>query len=271
MSCYIPFRQIQSPSAARHAATQIEIGYQMKVIAYYRVSTKSQGESGLGIEAQHDYIALAAEQNGWEVIAEYTDTISGAIAPADRPECGKALAACKEHDAVLVVAKLDRLSRDVEHIAGMMKRSVFKVATMPHASTVELHIHAMLAEQERTFISERTRAALKALQQRADNGCEESQAKIARRNAPYTPSENHVKATGKDGAATRANMKKAAAFISTVKPHIEACLFNKCITLRSVADCLNAKGVTTSRGSQWSATQVQRVMQALHLSFDNAA
>lgn len=271
MACYILLGQVRLPSAARHDAKQSEIGYQMKVIAYYRVSTKSQGESGLGIEAQHDYIALAAEQNGWEVIAEYTDTISGSIAPADRPECAKALAACKEHDAVLVVAKLDRLSRDVEHIAGMMKRSNFKVATMPHASTVELHIHAMLAEQERTFISERTKAALKALQQRADNGCEESQAKISRRNAPYLPTENHVKATGKDGAATQANMKKAAAFITTVRPHIEACLFNKCSTLRSVAHCLNAKGVATSRGGLWSATQVQRAMQALNLSFDKAA
>ncbi|WP_440091217.1 recombinase family protein [Pseudomonas putida] len=241
----------------------------MKVIAYYRQSTKSQGESGLGIEAQQDYIAVAAEQNGWEVIAEFTDTISGSVAPADRPECSKAIAACKEHDATLVVAKLDRLSRDVEHIAGMMKRSNFKVATMPHATTVELHIHAMLAEQERTFISERTKAALKALQQRADNGCVESQAKIARRNA--APVEARRLATGKDGAATQANVKKATAHAATVLPHIKECLFDNCTTLRSVAECLNAKGVTTSRGGEWSATAVMRVMTALNLSFKKVA
>ncbi|QXH45380.1 recombinase family protein [Pseudomonas xanthosomatis] len=241
----------------------------MKVIAYYRVSTKSQGESGLGIEAQHDYIAVAAEQNDWEVIAEYTDTISGSVAPAERPECAKAIAACKEHDAILVVAKLDRLSRDVEHIAGMMKRNNFKVATMPHATTVELHIHAMLAEQERTFISERTKAALKALQQRADKGCVESQAKIARRNA--APVEARRNATGKDGAATQANVKKATTHAAMVLPHIKECLFDNCTTLRSVAECLNAKGVTTSRGGEWSATAVMRVMTALNLSFKKAA
>lgn len=242
----------------------------MKVIAYYRVSTKSQGESGLGIEAQHEYIAVAAEQNGWEVVGEYTDSgVSGSVAPIDRPECSKAIAACKEHDAVLVVAKLDRLSRDVEHIAGMMKRNNFKVATMPHATTVELHIHAMLAEQERTFISERTKAALKALQQRADGGCEESQAKIARRNA--APVEARRKATGKDGAATQGNVKKAANHAALVEPHIKECLYNKCNTLRSVANCLNAKGITTSRGSEWSATAVMRVMESLNLSFDKAA
>lgn len=80
------------------------------VIAYYRVSTKGQGESGLGLEAQKAYIQTAAKSHGWEVVAEYVETVSGTIAPLDRPECAKALA----HGLPLAVAKLDRLSRDVE-------------------------------------------------------------------------------------------------------------------------------------------------------------
>ena len=83
----------------------------MQVVAYLRVSTERQGESGLGLDAQRDYITQAARANGWEVVAEFVDTASGTVAPTERPECIKAMGAARELGALLVVAKLDRLSR----------------------------------------------------------------------------------------------------------------------------------------------------------------
>jgi DNA invertase Pin-like site-specific DNA recombinase len=116
----------------------------MEVVAYYRVSTKGQGESGLGLDAQREYVKFAAEQQGWVVAAEFEDVgISGSIHPLERPAGAKAFADGRP----VVVAKLDRMSRDVEHIAGLMKRHKFRVATMPTADTFQLHIYAVLAEQ----------------------------------------------------------------------------------------------------------------------------
>lgn len=131
-----------------------------QVVAYLRVSTERQGESGLGLDAQRDYIAQAARAKGWEVVAEFVETASGTVAPTERPECIKAMGAAKELGALLVVAKLDRLSRDVEHIAAMVKRMPFKVATIPDADAFQLHIYAAFAQQEREFIAGRTRDAL---------------------------------------------------------------------------------------------------------------
>lgn len=105
------------------------------VVAYIRVSTKSQGDSGLGLEAQRDYIQRAAQASGWNVIGEFVDVVSGKLALEDRPEGAKALAMCKQHNAQLLVAKLDRLSRSVLHIAQLMEQVDFKVATMPQANT----------------------------------------------------------------------------------------------------------------------------------------
>ncbi|WP_349665525.1 recombinase family protein [Pseudomonas sp. NW5] len=155
----------------------------MQVVAYLRVSTERQGESGLGIDAQRDYIAQAARAKGWEVVAEFVDTASGTVAPTERPECIKAMGAAKELGALLVVAKLDRLSRDVEHIAAMVKRVPFKVATMPDADAFQLHIYAALAQQEREFIAGRTRDALASLKARAESGDAAAQAKVSRRDA----------------------------------------------------------------------------------------
>lgn len=231
----------------------------MNVVAYYRVSTKSQGESGLGIEAQKEYVHTAAAQQGWNIVAEYMDVgVSGSVHPLERPEGSKAFA----HGLTVVVAKLDRLSRDVEHIAGMMKRASFKVATMPEANTMQLHIYAMLAEQERTFISERTKAALKSLEARAEAGDAVAIQKIANRTqalekgrATLNRAKGH--ATQKEQADERANSLKDA---------IELCILKGATSLQQIADCLTAKGVPTARGGSWSATAVMRVMNRLELS-----
>ncbi|WP_296217767.1 recombinase family protein, partial [Pseudomonas sp. UBA2684] len=92
----------------------------MNVVAYYRVSTSAQGDSGLGLEAQREYVTTTAKAQGWNIIAEYTDiNVSGSVHPLERPEGSKAFS----HGLPVVVAKLDRLSRDVEHIAGLIKRA----------------------------------------------------------------------------------------------------------------------------------------------------
>lgn len=235
------------------------------VVAYLRVSTGKQERSGLGLEAQRDYISTAAKQNDWKIVAVFVETVSGTVNPTDRPECSDALVACKEHDAYLVVAKLDRLSRDVEHVAGLMKRVEVKVATMPNADNFALHLFAALAQQEREFIVQRTKDALSALKRRADDGCDESLAKVTRRTKALEKGQGI--ATGREGKATKAAMAKAIAFNATVKSHVEACLYNKLTTLQAVADCLNSKGIQTSRGSIWNATAVRRLMLALDLSF----
>lgn len=234
----------------------------MKVISYLRVSTAKQGESGLGLEAQRDYIAHAANAKGWEVVAEFIDTASGTIAPTDRPECIKAMNVAKELGALLVVAKLDRISRDVEHIAGLIKRVSFKVATMPDADAFQLHIYAALAQQEREFISQRTKDALASLKQRAANGDEEAKGKIQRRDA----GRQEAHKVGPK-AATAARMQKADIYAETVKNHIKAASFDGIKTLQGVADYLNTQGIKTSRGAGFTPMTVSRLVQRLGITF----
>lgn len=236
----------------------------MEVIAYYRVSTKGQGESGLGLEAQREYIKFAAEQHGWLVVAEFQDVgVSGGIHPLERPAGAKAFVDGRP----VVVAKLDRLSRDVEHIAGLMKRHKFRVATMPTADTFQLHIYAVLAEQERTFISERTKAALKSLEARAIAGDAEAAQKISNRSQALAKGRsklNRIK-----GHATQRQQADARAAL--VKDAIELCVLKGAGSLQSVADCLIARNIPTARGGQWSPTAVMRVMQRLGLQLTKAA
>lgn len=140
----------------------------MKYVTYMRVSTKKQGDSGLGLEAQKRDLVLYFNHYAigeHEVVGEYTDVESGK-ARVDRPEFNKAVALARKEKACLLVAKLDRISRDVETIAGLIKRVDLKVACMPHADRFQLHLFAALAEQEREFISQRTKAALVAAKER---------------------------------------------------------------------------------------------------------
>jgi DNA invertase Pin-like site-specific DNA recombinase len=235
----------------------------INVVSYCRVSSSSQGESGLGLEAQREYITRAAQQNGWNIIGEFVDVVSGKLAIEDRPEGAKALILCKQSKAQLVVAKLDRLSRSVHHIARLMEQAEFKVATMPHAKTFELHLFAALAEQERSFIASRTKEALAALQARADDGDALSVEKIARRTAAL---EKGRTATNR-AKASKAIQERVNHWQESVRDPIDLCIRKGGQTLQQVADCLNGKGVTTSRGGEWSSIQVSRVMKNLGLQF----
>lgn len=230
-----------------------------QVVAYYRQSTGAQEKSGLGIEAQKEYVASAARSQGWEVVAEYTETVSGTIAPLDRPECKKALA----HGLPLVAAKVDRISRDVEHIAGLMKRTTLKVATMPHADNFQLHLFAALAEQERAFIAARTKEALAALKARAEAGHVESIVKVTNRAEKLAKG----RTAANRAKATAAVQDRVTSWVKAVRPHITECLHDKGNTLQQVADCLNDKKIATARGGEWSAMQVSRVMKTLGLAF----
>ena len=135
-------------------------------IKYYRVSTRSQADSGLGLSAQQRdidlYLSTYAE-TPWEVIAEFTDVQSGK--DDNRPELQKAMALAEETGATILIAKLDRISRRVSFISAIMERKKLNltVATMPNADKFQLHIYAALAEQEREFISLRTKQALAPL------------------------------------------------------------------------------------------------------------
>jgi DNA invertase Pin-like site-specific DNA recombinase len=134
-------------------------------IAYYRVSTDRQGRSGLGLEAQRAAVGRYLAGIGGILMAEHTEVETGRR--NDRPELAKALAACRKHKARLVIAKLDRLSRNVAFIATMMDAGVeFVACDNPHATRLTLHILAAVAEHEREMISARTKAALQAAKAR---------------------------------------------------------------------------------------------------------
>lgn len=237
----------------------------MNVVSYLRVSTAKQGSSGLGLEAQRSYISQAAQAMGWHIVAEYIDTASGSVAPTDRAECIKALNTCKELGAVLIVAKLDRLSRDVEHVAALMKRVPFKVATMPEADSFQLHIYASLAEQERKFIGQRTKDGLKALADRAEAGDTQAQAKISNRNAGRTAA--HKAQTFK--VAQEANRQAALARAEDYASHIKAAMFDKVTTLKGLADWMNARSIPSPKGAvgTWQAVQVSRLLSKLDIKF----
>ena len=136
-----------------------------KLIAYYRISTAKQGASGLGLEGQEAAVATHARTAGGTLLRAYTEVETGKR--ADRPDLARALADCKRSKAVLVIAKLDRLARNVHFLSGLMEAGVeFVCCDMPSANRLTLHIMAAVAEDEAKRISERTKAALAAYKAR---------------------------------------------------------------------------------------------------------
>lgn len=215
-----------------------------KYVIYRRVSTQSQGESGLGLEAQDRDIALFLENYSdvpFEVLGTFTDVLSGA--DAHRPELAKAVELAKNEGAELLVSKLDRLSRKVSQIAALMDDKALKirVAAMPHADKFQLHIYAALAEQERDFISLRTKQALAAAKARGVQlgGLRDK-----------TLKRNEAAKEAADAAADRV--------ASIVLPMRESGL-----SYQKIADALNAAGVPTPRGKKWAAMSVKNAADRL--------
>src|SRR5215472_18823823 len=136
-----------------------------KFIAYYRVSTAKQGESGLGLEAQRSAVLDYLNGGRWKLVGEFKEVESGK--KNDRPALAKALAACRVHGATLIIAKLDRLARNVAFISNLMESGVdFEAVDFPQANRLTVHILAAVAEHEAKVISERTKAALSAAKRR---------------------------------------------------------------------------------------------------------
>ncbi len=217
-----------------------------RVIAYIRVSTASQGKSGLGMESQREAIARFCETEGLVLAATYqeVETGKGADALATRPQLAAALADAKTRGCAVVVAKLDRLSRDVAFIAGLMAQRVpFIVAELgADADPFMLHLYAALAEKERKLISARTKSALQAAKARG-------QVLGGYRGGPKVDV----------AAGLKARQERAAAWAAGVAP-IAAALRAEGKSLRQIAAALTQQGVQTSRGGAWTAAAVNAVL-----------
>ncbi len=211
-----------------------------KFISYLRVSTDAQGASGLGLEAQRSAVADYLNGGDWELVSEVVEVESGKN--SDRPELAKALAACKKHKAVLVVAKLDRLSRSVAFLARLLEANVeFVACDNPHANKLMVHMLAAFAEHERDQISARTKAALQAAKAR---GVKLGGPKLA-------------EAQAKGQVSQKADADKRAVNIMPVIREIQAAGVT---SLNAIAQTLNARGVQTPRGGQWFASSVKNLL-----------
>lgn len=216
----------------------------MKFVTYLRVSTERQGQSGLGLEAQRAAVAAHVLGRG-EVVAEFVEVESGKR--SDRPELARALTEAKRAGAVLLIAKLDRLARNVAFIANLLESGVeVTAADMPEANRFVLHIMAAVAEQEGRAISERTKAALAAAKARG--------IKLGW-SIPERASEQRQAA--RKGAAV--NKARALAHAENVLPVIEQIRAGGA-SLRQIAAELNARGINTARGGKWHATTVRNIL-----------
>jgi len=202
--------------------------------AYYRVSTKRQGESGLGLEAQRAAAKNYLDNQSVKLLGEFTEIESGR--KSDRPELNTALAACRKTGATLLIAKLDRLARNVHFISGLLESDVrFIAIDMPTADRFMLHVYAAMAEEEARRISERTRAALRSAKAR---GVELGK---------------HGKVLAKQYA------READDFCEALGPEVAKLHQNDGLSFREIADCLNEAGISTAKGGRWHTTTVHRL------------
>jgi DNA invertase Pin-like site-specific DNA recombinase len=210
-----------------------------KFVAYYRVSTKRQGQSGLGLEAQSKAVADYLADR--ELVAEYTEIESGKR--SDRPQLAEALTVCRRQRATLVIAKLDRLARNVAFVANLMESSVeFRCCDMPEANRTMLQLWAVMAEWERDQISRRTKEALAA-----------AKARGVRLGSPAPERGSAIGA-----ASTKA---KAEGHAANVLPIIDSIKATGISSLRDIAAALNARGVKAARGGEWYAATVGRIIE----------
>jgi len=200
----------------------------MQYVAYYRVSTQMQGKSGLGLEAQRH--AVNAFVGSHPIIAEYTEIESGKR--DDRPQLEAALDYAKANNAILIIAKLDRLSRDVHFISGLLKRNVpIKACDMPNADNFQFHIMAAVAEKEREMIAQRTKDAIAA-----------------------------KRARGQQWGTNAASVAEADAFAGSLQETLRGLIDSGIDTPAAIAKELNARAILTPRGAQWGTGQVVRLL-----------
>lgn len=221
----------------------------MKLVAYFRVSTKQQGESGLGLEGQTAAVAGYGKAAGATIVRAYQEVETGKR--ADRPELLKAIAHAKRSGARLVIAKLDRLARNVHFTSGLMESGVdFVACDNPHANRLTIHILAAVAEDEAKRISDRTRAALAAYKARGGT------LGAARPDGRRLSDQDGAK--GRESARKAIKAKALASYADLAAAVAE--LRAEGLSLRAVATRLDGEGHTTRTGKPWNPVQVARVL-----------
>jgi len=216
-----------------------------KFISYIRVSTAKQGESGLGIEAQQEAVKRFLNGGDWEVAAEFIEieTGKGADALAKRPKLRAALEMCRKQGATLVIAKLDRLARNVHFVSGLMESKVrFVACDMPEANELSIHIMAAFAEHEAKRISQRTKEALAAVKARGVR-------------LGTTGPKNLRRCLEDRTAAANAGALKLAGLVAGFQ--------GQGLSQRAIVAELNSIGVPAPRGGKWSLPQFQRLLQRI--------
>ena len=210
-----------------------------RYISYLRVSTHRQGSSGLGLEAQREAVKRHIITTGSELLSEFVEIESGRV--NDRPVLTEAMAACKRTGATLVIAKLDRLGRNLAFVAKLMESSAeFLALDAPFANRLMLHILAAFAEHEREQIAQRTKAALTMAKARGVR-------------------------LGTNGAKLAANHKASAkAFAENLAGPFERAKKAGAHTLQQIADSINLEGVKTREGARWTPTSVSRILKHLN-------
>src|SRR6185312_3141302 len=223
-----------------------------KFIAYLRVSTARQGASGLGLEAQREAIRRHLNGGDWTLLGEHVEIESGKR--ADRPALAKALTDCRLTGATLIIARLDRLSRNVAFLANLMDSGVdFVAVDNPTASRFTLHILAAVAEHEAVMISARTKAALAAAKARGVH-------LGGHRETLRDGSPNTYRA---DPTTARAVLQgRADTFAASVGPMVQS-LRQEGLSLRQIGARLTERGIRTARGGAWSADAVKAVLDRL--------
>jgi DNA invertase Pin-like site-specific DNA recombinase len=221
-----------------------------KVVTYCRVSTARQGRSGLGLEAQRAAINAYLNGGNWQMVAEYVEVESGKRSE-NRPQLQEALSMCRLHRAKLVIAKLDRLARNVAFVSALMESRVkFVAVDLPEANELTIHIMAAMAEHEAKAISQRTKVALAAAKRR---GTVLGGRHVSRERW------DQIAATGR-AESQRMRSEAASEWAEDVLPVIKDVRKHGAESLREIAAALNERGIETRRGGQWTAVQVQRVL-----------
>jgi DNA invertase Pin-like site-specific DNA recombinase len=218
-----------------------------KLVAYERVSTARQGKSGLGLEAQRKAIDDYAATKGGTILARFTEVESGR--KNDRPELEKALQLARITGATLVIAKLDRLSRNAAFLLTLRDAGVsFVACDMPEANDLTVGIMALVAQQEREAISRRTKEALAAAKARGVRLGNPNGAAALRR-------------IGEDGKALRATVTaNADTFAKSLAPVLAEIRAEGHATLRAIAAELNNRGIRTRRGGRWQVSNVRNLL-----------
>ena len=244
------FLQLNSPSPTQNVKenfmfthkptlTPIQNDAMQPCIAYYRVSTNKQGKSGLGLEAQQAAVATFTKSRGYQIIGEYTEVESGK--KKSRPKLQEAIKLAKRHKAKLIIAKLDRLARNVHFISGLMESNVdFVAVDMPTADRFMLHVYAAMAEEEGRRISQRTKAALAVAKARGV-------------------------VLGKNGKLlAEKNKREALIFARQMAPIIEKIKSEGHTTIRSITIELNRRSIPSRENVKWHLSSVARIITLLN-------